>query len=232
MSAVLSYTSRRQENALVEALRQNDVPTVLELLDFAPHLAHRNENGQSLPLLAALHGATDVAEVLVRNGASLNIFAAAALGKVDHVECLLGLVPDLAREFNPDGWTALHLAAHFAHLSVAEVITSAGADIDAVSRNSLAQTPLHTAAAVDAAEVVDLLLSLGANPNVKTAEGCTPMHIAAHVGSQDIVEQLMHHGADPNAARNDSATPLMVALLADHWQVIRLLRERRAIRWA
>ncbi len=57
---------------------------------------------------------------------------------------------------------------------------------------------LHEAAANGEIERVKLLISEGADVNVKCNDGQTPLHYAARRGHKEIVEVLLAHGADVN----------------------------------
>ncbi len=63
------------------------------------------------------------------------------------------------------------------------------------SYNGPSAVPLHLAAAVGCAEVVDLLALAGADVNVTNGRGDTPVGIAAAKGFLDVVEVLLRHGA-------------------------------------
>ena len=63
------------------------------------------------------------------------------------------------------------------------------------SSNGPSAVPLHLAAAVGCAEVVDLLALAGADVNVTNGRGDTPVGIAAAKGFLDVVEVLLRHGA-------------------------------------
>lgn len=63
----------------------------------------------------------------------------------------------------------------------------------------------------DHAASVALLLSRGANPDVRNRYGITPLAEAALNGNADIVRQLLAAGADPNAEVREGETPLMLA---------------------
>ena len=78
-----------------------------------------------------------------------------------------------------DGWTPLHLAAFFGHLEAAKLLLDSGADVYAVSRNSLQNTPLHAAAAGKHEDVALVLLARGADPSAVDAGGYTPLKIAS-----------------------------------------------------
>jgi len=77
------------------------------------------------------------------------------------------------------------------------------------------------------AEIVELLLAHGADPNAKNQKddgGSGPLHHAAYAGHLRIVEKLLAHGADPNAKDNEMGTPLGYALEHNHPEVARILK--------
>ena len=81
-----------------------------------------------------------------------------------------------------------------------------GADVNAPYKN---MTLLHTAAAYDHKEIVELLIEEGANLNTKDEDGVTPLHDAVGSLSQkEIIELLITNGADINAKTKRGSTPL------------------------
>jgi ankyrin repeat protein len=60
--------------------------------------------------------------------------------------------------------------------------------------------PLHAAALANDAEIVQLLIDAGADPNQWVYAGVTPLHAATVADSQEAVDVLLDAGADPNAA--------------------------------
>ena len=93
-----------------------------------------------------------------------------------------------------DGWTALHLAAFFGHVDAARILLEAGADIQAISANSLRNTPLHAATAGKHAEVALFLLEQGADPHAVDAGGYTPLRIAEENQLSEVVARLNTKG--------------------------------------
>lgn len=107
----------RINSSLVEDFVRNahsDLDKVKELLSQEPNLVNASwdwgggdwETG----LGAAAHmGRRDIAEFLLANGARLDIFAAAMLGKLDIVKALLASYPEMKKAAGPHG---IPLLAH------------------------------------------------------------------------------------------------------------------------
>ena len=73
-------------------------------------------------------------------------------------------------------------------------------------------TPVHLAAAVDDAEMVEMLLEMGARLEPGGRWGGSPLHLAAWAGSHHAVKTLLARGANPNSrCEMFSATPLLWA---------------------
>ena len=75
------------------------------------------------------------------------------------------------------------------------------------------RSPLHVAAAVDYAEMVEFLLQNKANIDIKTSgEGQTAMHYAAKNDAINAIQMLLGYGADIDARDSKNRTPLQVPL--------------------
>src|SRR5215467_2798126 len=85
-------------------------------------------------------------------------------------------------------------------------------------------TALHWAAYNDDVELAKLLLTAGANPNVKTRlGGITPLHMAAKNGSTAMIDILLKAGADVRIATGTGTTALMNASASGHADAVKLL---------
>ena len=88
---------------------------------------------------------------------------------------------------------------------------------------------LHRAAAAGEIEQVKLLISEGADVNVKNDEGLTPLHYAAFKGHKEIVELLLAHGADVNIGGADyNRTAAEFAMQSNHREIVQLLVSKGA----
>lgn len=176
------------------------------------------------PLMAALYrGHLDCVEALIDAGAPLDIFSAAALGRHEALEAALAAKPSAVHEFAYDGWTPLHLAAFFGRHDAAERLLSAGADLGAVSKNALRNTPLHAGVAGGHVDVSLLLIERGADVVIADAGGHTPFHIAAEGGYLPVAKALLERGADPHAVDAEDRTPLSRAAARGHTDIVDLI---------
>jgi hypothetical protein len=83
--------------------------------------------------------------------------------------------------------------------------------------------PLHLAAAIDAREIVLLLLGGGANVDARTTGGFTALHWAASRNAAAAAQTLVAGGSDINARSADGVTPLHWAASKNATAVVQLL---------
>jgi hypothetical protein len=118
-----------------------------------------------------------------------------------------------------EGDTALHAAAFAYDSELARDLVARGAEIRA--RNRRGAEPLHAAVAGDPGsarwnpgrqrEVIDFLISAGADPDATAAGGVTPLHRAVRNRCSAAVEALLAGGADPHRANDHGSTPADLA---------------------
>ncbi len=122
-----------------------------------------------------------------------------------------------------DGMTALHWAAFHDDLTLAELLLSAEAKLDPVTRVG-ALTPLILASKHASASIVTALLEGGADPNRLSESGASALMAASMAGNVEAVRALIDKGADVNGRElGNGQTPLMFAAWENRADVIELL---------
>ncbi len=209
---------------LFSAIASGDVEQVRRLVAGDPRLVDaRSPGGLSAVLAAAYHRRRDILNVLVARGAALTLCEAAAAGEIDRVERLVQDGADLGAH-SPDGWTALHLAAHFGHVQVAERLLDHGADVGARSTNASGNTPLHAALAGRQSLTAGLLIGRGADVDAADAQGWRPLHLAAASDNLDALKALVAQGAGLTATNAEGQTALDLARAKSHREAAAFLQ--------
>ena len=89
-----------------------------------------------------------------------------------------------------------------------------GANVN--QKDHFGRSPLHVAAAVDYADMVEFLLQHGADINIITnEEGQTPIHFAAKNDAINSLQMLLAYGADIDSRDSKNRTPLQVSQSMD-----------------
>ncbi len=175
---------------LIERAKLGDVDGVRETLRSDPRLLNARLPTGETPLIAALYrGQHAVVDALIELGAELDVFAAAATGRIAELERSLQQQAAV-NAYSYDGWTPLHLAAFFGQREAAARLLDAGADVAAVARNAMRNTPLHAATAGKHTDIALLLLSRGADARTADAGGYTAEKIAAENQLQPVLDAI------------------------------------------
>lgn len=166
-----------------------------------PYLFETAQGGFTPLLFAAQQGDLESAKLLIGAGANVN-------------------------DRSPAGMSALVVAAHSGHGTLAAYLLDKGADANAADGGYAA---LHSAVLRGDLELVKALVARGANPNAPLTRGtptrrystdwalgqilvgATPFWLAARFAEPGMMQVLAAHGADPRFAK-DGTTALMVAL--------------------
>ena len=140
-----------------------------------------------------------------------DVHAAARSGDTDEVAALLSMDNRLTRTFDADGWTPLHLAAHYGHADTVELLLHNNAPVDQRSTNAMANTALHAALAGRQTRIAKILLDAGADANARQHGGWTPLHSAAASGDREAIDLLVARGAKAELANDAGVTPAAFA---------------------
>jgi uncharacterized protein len=161
----------------------------------------------------------------VQRGGATPLLFTARVGDEESARLLLKAGAD-ANDAQPDGVSALVLAAHSGNGNVAAALLEHGADRDALGSG---YTALHAAILRSDVTLVKALLARGANPNLRmtkgtpirrdttdwnlpaTLIGSTPYLLAARFLEVEIMPVLVAGGADPRLTMPNGADAVMLA---------------------
>jgi uncharacterized protein len=141
-------------------------------------------------------------------------------GDIDAVRSALAQHPGLAtaRIYKDSGYsrTVLHEVSDWPGQfpnapAMARMLVEAGADVDAVTQASFAETPLHGAASTDDLELAEALIDLGANLEASggSIAGGTPLDNAVGYACWAVARLLVQRGARVNKLWHASAMGML-----------------------
>ena len=178
------------------------------------------EDGLSLLELALMNRHQDTASYLVVQGVGLG--EAGEDGKPPALRMVEADLPSWAWELisqvatardvseeDPDGVTALHIAAKDDRTNVITSLILAGANPNA--RDSNGNSPIHYAVESNSDEAIKILVDGGANPDIRSRDGETPLFTAARKGFAQSLAALIEMGADPDITNKFGLHPLHAA---------------------
>jgi len=150
-------TGKEVSKEITECARDGDIEGVKSLIEKGAGVNAQDQKSMTPLLYAAREGHTEVAELLISEGADVAAVESASAyltalhfcavrGHRDTADLLISKGADVDAE-NLSGNTPLHLAAYYGHRDVAELLIVKGADIDKYNTASVpgGRTPLHTA---------------------------------------------------------------------------------------
>jgi ankyrin repeat protein len=210
---------------LFNAIGAGDAQRVRDAISRTPGLSRsQNEDRLSVLQWARFCGKGDVLALLVAAGPPLDVFDAASIDDEARLRELLAGDRSLASAFSEAGFTALHFASYYGAARAVRLLLDAGASTEAVTRNFLANMPLHAAAAGHHTAICETLLEHGADVNAKQHGGFVPLHTAAQHGDPEMVRLFLRYGADPRLASDEGKTGEQLAQSQGHSLVAALLR--------
>uniref|UniRef100_K1QVI3 Serine/threonine-protein kinase TNNI3K n=1 Tax=Magallana gigas TaxID=29159 RepID=K1QVI3_MAGGI len=192
--------SRRQFTALHLAAYRGDaecVQCLLESPDTDVNLA--GNSGLTALHIAAMCGFQEIAEVLIDNGAKINMQDAV-------------------------NFTPLHIACNFGNDKVVSLLVSHRADVNAAG--GVGDRPLHLACSRGHLQVTKLLVEAPQQPaevNVKDDEEHYPIHFCCKSGHLNVLSYLLDKQALPHVCNIYGDTPLHLACYSGKVEIVKHL---------
>lgn len=112
---------------------------------------------------------------------------------------------------HPSQTPALHWAATYGNLEIAQILLAAGADINGIDNPTYRETALFKALRSKQTELALFLLKNGAKHQLKNQWGDTPLHLAAGHASLPLLEILKGDGLYINLRNRYGVNPLQQA---------------------
>src|SRR5215831_14751472 len=232
------------DSSMTKAVKSGDLAAVRKLIE-----AHSDVNepsgDASTPLLWAVHNSDlEMAKVLIAAGAKPDVanhygvtplMEASRTGNAGMMDLLIKAGADPKRT-HPEGETTLMAAARSGSIAAVRLLLDHGVDVNATDSYQH-ESALMWASEEDHLDVVDTLLTAGANPNLqahvsslterKNADyptgGFTSLIWAARNGYEDVVRRLVQGGADLNLKNGDGASAAMIAIYNDRFDLAKVL---------
>ncbi|KAK4067145.1 uncharacterized protein Triagg1_7873 [Trichoderma aggressivum f. europaeum] len=153
---------------------------------------------------------------------------AAEFGELDIVQSLIETNKvDVNEADGETGMTPLHWAVVNGHLSVVELLVSAGAQLE-MKEMQYQMTALVLVIHHKQKPIFDLLLQKDANVHVSDVTSETTLYHAARWGELAVIQQLIDRGVDVNARIADSYTAIFQSIRQGNLGAVKLLVEKGA----
>jgi len=217
---LLKHGAKEISPSLFGAFTYVDIDQIQVLIAQGADVNAKNNSGQTLLHLACRTGNKEVAVLLIDKGADV----------------------DAETEL---GWTPLHDASTLGNHDIVKLLIDKGADVNANraqspafpraaffvipnAKDNIRVTPLYLATLYGGKNVIELLISKGADVNARNEIGQTALHRAAKSKSKDVVELLISKGADVDVKDNKGRTALDLAEESKRTEIVELLKKHGA----
>ena len=233
-NANLEHRNLSDYTPLSLAASAGHVDIIRLLLDHGADINSRSGSklGISPLMLASMNGHVQAVHILLDRGSDVNaqietnrntaLTLACFQGKHEVVTLLLDRKANLEHRAKT-GLTPLMEAASGGHYEVGRLLLDHDADVNAPPVPSSKDTALTIAADKGHAKFVELLVSKGADIEVKNKKGNSPLWLACHGGHLDVIRIMVESSVDVNSMDNRKVSCLVIAFRKGHVHVTEYL---------
>lgn len=182
---IFTSCSQYSEDDLHQAIKQNDIKRLKQILDAGIDVDAANQDNQSPLMVAAYLGNIDVLKLLLKSGASINLT-------------------------DETGRSPLIYAISGGKIKSVSELLYQGANVN--QTDAKGNSPLHYAAKLNNHSIVSLLLSNGADSEIANKKGRTALMIAGRNEQQENIRAiLVHLGTDEDETFYDHTLIKMIS---------------------
>jgi ankyrin repeat protein len=164
-----------------------------------------------------------IRDLLIKNGAAYDAFAATALGDTNQARRLLVAGKNVVQSRDRDGGTPLHWAVQSDQLPLTSFWLEAG--VPPAATNFAGQTALHIAAGKNLVEHMKLLLAANAPTDTRDTNGWTPLDTAEHSQNTEAIRLLLSVKSVPQPAGRAIAISIHEAAASGNLSALAALAE-------
>lgn len=238
LGANINVVGPDKHTPLFEACMQSHKEMAQLLLERGADIHLPNSRSDTVLCKMGWHGYTQIGEILLEHGASIdavNQHGFSALHECcyhGHIEMALMLLRRGARfdTYNEGGYAPIHLACQLGHIKILQKLLEVGDDVNHIAPR-IHWTPIGEASQQNRPDIVELLLSRGADPEEwLNAEGHqqTPLMRAAAEGHTVILDLLLDRGqARIEAEDEEGKTALYYAVIRGKTETTKQLLTRK-----
>ncbi|MDH5230550.1 MAG: ankyrin repeat domain-containing protein [Gammaproteobacteria bacterium] len=234
-------TSKKTEalspnQALLIAAARGAINSVVHLVENGAAVNSHDPFGFTPIMLATVEGHTELVKTLIQlkadielsnNGGDTAITLASRFNYPAIVRVLLDIDAN-TNHTNKNGDTALHIAVMQGHEEVIKMLAN-NKKVNINAREQMQRSPLILATIRGDTSTVELLIRLGANPNLMDKHGFTALHIAAREGRTATARALLNGGAQPDTKQKTTGdTALILAAKFNRSSTLRALTKAGA----
>lgn len=226
-----------QDNALLFAVRRDDLETVEYLLSRGARIDVTDYMGRTPLILAVQKGNLDIVKYLLDHGSTLDektpideynaAFHAVIKGQLSVLKYLVERKADLMVTDPKLGGSLLHWAAQLNHIEIFQFLLEKNVPIDTCNNKGV--SPLFLAIQSRNQGMIVLLVESKANINrFAVDEETTPLSMALSTKDLTLIRYLVEQKADINAKSKSGMSPVVIASGLHHVDMVKYLIEQKA----